>query len=88
MNRLCGSAPYASPELLNGSYTTKAELWALGVITYMLLVGYPPFYGQNQEDLFSKIRSGKFLSMEEKRWAYVSPLAKDFVSSLLEKDVI
>jgi len=57
----CGTPGYVAPEILEGTpYDTKADMWSLGVIVYILLGGYPPFIEQNQRDLFRKIRKGQY----------------------------
>eukprot|EP00434_Breviolum_minutum_P005120 symbB.v1.2.004515.t1/scaffold252.1/size382360/9 len=45
----CGSLHYVAPEVLEHSYTDKADLWSCGVIAYMLLTGAPPFFGSDEE---------------------------------------
>lgn len=51
-----GTPYYVSPEVLEGSYDKRCDLWAIGVITYILLCGSPPFFGKNEVEVFNKIR--------------------------------
>lgn len=52
----CGVPGYVSPEVLaQESYDTQCDMWALGVITYILLAGYPPFYAEGERELFEKV---------------------------------
>merc|ERR1719438_164147 len=79
----CGTPGYVAPEILEGvPYGTQADMWSLGVITFILLGGYPPFIEENQRELFRKIRKGIF-DFHEDYWGGVSMEAKDFISSLL-----
>mmetsp|Transcript_17337 Transcript_17337/g.22537 ORF Transcript_17337/g.22537 Transcript_17337/m.22537 type:complete len:358 (-) Transcript_17337:550-1623(-) len=79
----CGTPGYVAPEILEGTpYDTRADMWSLGVIVYILLGGYPPFIEQNQRDLFRKIRKGQY-EFHEEYWGQVSPEAKGMISSLL-----
>merc|ERR1719188_1935858 len=81
----CGSIAYVSPDVLKGSgYTNKTDLWSLGVITFMLLAGYPPFYG-NEKDMREAIAEAK-VHFIQSRWDKVSEDACDFVNRLLVKD--
>lgn len=83
MTTQCGTPGYVAPEILEGvPYDTKADMWSLGVIVYILLGGYPPFIEQNQRDLFRKIRKGQY-EFHEEYWGQVSEGAKDLISSLL-----
>jgi len=82
----CGTPGYVAPEILEGvQYDTKADMWSLGVITYILLGGYPPFIEQNQRDLFRKIRKGQY-EFHVEYWGQVSQEAKDLISSMLTVD--
>lgn len=82
----CGTPGYVAPEILEGTqYDTKADMWSLGVITYILLGGYPPFIEQNQRDLFRKIRKGQY-EFHAEYWGQVSSEAKDLISSMLTVD--
>ena len=49
MQTFVGTAFYIAPEVLKGKYTHSCDLWGIGVVTYMLLVGYPPFMADNQK---------------------------------------
>ena len=60
-------------------------MWSLGVITYILLGGYPPFIEKNQKELFKKIRHGQY-EFHVEYWGQVSSTAKDLISSLLTVD--
>lgn len=80
-----GTSYYMSPELLNGKYDRSCDLWSIGVITYMMLCGKPPFNGLNDKAIFDKIKRGTFV-FDSPAWSGVSELAKDFVQCLLQKD--
>jgi len=86
LTTMCGTPNYVAPEILKGlRYDEKADMWSVGVILFILLGGYPPFYDHDQTKLFSKIRSGSFEFTVE-YWGGVSQEAKDLISSLLVVD--
>ena len=80
-----GSPYYIAPEVLKHNYNNKCDIWSTGVILYILLVGYPPFKGQNKEELFMKIKSGYFC-LQGGEWERISSEAKHLVSLMLEYD--
>jgi serine/threonine protein kinase len=72
-----------APEILEGvPYDTRADMWSLGVIVYILLGGYPPFIEQNQRELFRKIRKADY-KFHDEYWSQVSTEAKEMIRSLL-----
>mmetsp|Transcript_25074 Transcript_25074/g.58208 ORF Transcript_25074/g.58208 Transcript_25074/m.58208 type:complete len:533 (-) Transcript_25074:111-1709(-) len=84
MKMSCGTLAYVAPEVLDKSYTSQCDLWSIGVITFILLVGHMPFGGSESAQI-SAIRAGK-VNWREDRWLKVSRDARDFVSSLLVVD--
>ncbi|KAI0212668.1 Serine/threonine-protein kinase DCLK2 [Lamellibrachia satsuma] len=68
-------------------YGLKVDIWAVGVITYILLCGFPPFASEtnNQEELFEKISSGKY-EFTSPFWDGISDSAKELISYMLQKD--
>ena len=60
-------------------------MWSIGVITYILLCGFPPFYGDTVPEIFEQIMSGTF-DYPEEYWDSVSKEAKDFINNLLKTD--
>jgi len=87
MNTACGTPGYVAPEVLNGeSYDKAVDLWSVGVILYILLCGFPPFYSANTPELYDQIREGRY-SFPEPYWTNVSQSAKDLVTGLLTVDV-
>lgn len=83
MQASCGSVAYVSPDVLRGQgYTSKCDLWSLGVIVFMLLSGYPPFHGSDDK-MKMKIVAADVDWNHPRRWAKVSESAMDFVRGLL-----
>jgi calcium/calmodulin-dependent protein kinase I len=82
----CGTPGYVAPEILNNKpYGKAVDMWSIGVITYILLGGYPPFHDENQKNLFKKIKKGEF-EFHEEYWGAVSDEAKDLIRGLLRVD--
>ena len=80
-----GTAYYIAPEVLKGEYNEKCDIWACGVIFYILLCGYPPFNGETDDEIYEAVLSGKFQFPEED-WDQVSQDAKDLIKKMLTKD--
>ena len=81
-----GSPYYIAPEVLKGCYGKECDLWSCGVILYILLVGYPPFDGKNNNEILEKVEKGSFrISGED--WDNVTEDAKDLIRELLQKGI-
>jgi len=104
-----GSAEFMAPEIVEAfiedneqdfKYDKRCDLWSLGVMLYILLCGYPPFFGQCgancgwnqgeacddcQANLFNNIQDGRF-EFHAQEWGHISEGAKDLISGLLIKD--
>lgn len=85
MKTKVGTPYYVAPEVLNREYTKSCDIWSIGVITYILLCGYPPFYGDNDNQIFDSVRTGRF-DFPRPDWDNISSAAKDFICALLRKD--
>lgn len=60
MSTACGTPGYVAPEVLaQKPYGKAVDVWSIGVISYILLCGYPPFYDENDANLFAQILKGK-----------------------------
>jgi len=82
----CGSPGYVAPEVLTSeSYDKSVDMWSVGVIIYILLCGYPPFYADNAPALFKKIMDVKY-DFDDASWDEVSEEAKNLIRHLLVKD--
>jgi len=83
MNQKFGTPYYIAPEVLNNNYDEKCDLWSIGVILYILLCGYPPFNGSNDEQIIKKVKEGKYRTDEEE-WENISNDAIDIINKLLQ----
>jgi len=83
METKCGAPYFVAPQILAGKYTQAVDLWTVGVIMYILLCGYPPFFGESDAEILSKVRIGIFY-FSAADWKHVSPSAKELVKSLLK----
>jgi len=82
----CGTPNYIAPEILEKKpYGKPVDMWSIGVITYILLGGYPPFYNDNQSKLFAIIKKGQY-EFHKNYWGNISNEAKDFIRGLLTLD--
>ena len=82
MSTKVGTLYFFSPEVIKGNYTEKCDVWSLGVILYILLCGYPPFVGANENEVIKNICSNK-LEFPQKDWKKISESAKNLISSML-----
>ncbi|TIB72225.1 Pkinase-domain-containing protein [Wallemia mellicola] len=83
---LAGSVGYAAPEILNSQAHSKpVDIWAIGVVTYVLLCGYSPFRSEELKELIEETNRGK-IEFHDRYWSKVSDHAKDFVKALLQPD--
>lgn len=69
----------------NIPHDERVDLWSIGVVTFVLLVGYPPFLEEEQTELFRKIRHGEW-KFHPADWKYISEDAKELVKGLLIVD--
>jgi calcium/calmodulin-dependent protein kinase I len=82
----CGSPGYVAPEVLTcESYDKSVDMWSVGVILYILLCGYPPFYADNAPALFKKIMEVQY-DFDDPSWEDVSDAAKSLIQHLLVKE--
>lgn len=86
MTLLYGMPEYVAPEVTNNEGVSfSADMWSVGIITYILLSGISPFRGNNDKETLMKIREGKWEF--DDRWKSISEDAKDFIRSLLMYNV-
>jgi len=78
-----GTPYYVAPQVLSGKYDHMSDLWSCGVIMYVMLCGYPPFYGDTDAEVLSKVRLGNF-SFNAADWKNVSEDAKNLIRHLLK----
>ncbi|KAJ0259107.1 CDPK-related kinase 3 [Hirschfeldia incana] len=85
LNDIVGSAYYVAPEVLHRSYSLEADIWSIGVITYILLCGSRPFWARTESGIFRTVLRSE-PHYDDLPWPSVSPEGKEFVKRLLNKD--
>lgn len=83
----CGTPGYVAPEVLQNDgtgkgYSNEVDMWSCGVILYILLCGFPPFYEEAMPDLFAQILDGRY-DYPSPYWDAISASAKDLINHLL-----
>jgi len=86
MQTRVGTPYYIAPEVLAKNYTSACDIWSLGVILYILLCGYPPFYGDSDPEIFDRVRKG-YYDFDSEEWAIVSDLAKNLIKDMLNMNM-
>ena len=82
MKTRIGTPYYMAPEVLEGAYDETCDMWSIGVITYCLLCGYPPFNADTDQQLFRKIKTCDY-EFHLPEWGSVSDDAKEFIQGLI-----
>lgn len=84
----CGTLHYVAPEVLSRQqgYNNKCDMWSLGVVTYVLLCGYLPFYQEDRATTARLIRLGRY-EYDPEEWSAITENAKDLIDNLILIDV-
>eukprot|EP00595_Chromulina_sp_UTEXLB2642_P001831 CAMPEP_0196763366 /NCGR_PEP_ID=MMETSP1095-20130614/3963_1 /TAXON_ID=96789 ORGANISM="Chromulina nebulosa, Strain UTEXLB2642" /NCGR_SAMPLE_ID=MMETSP1095 /ASSEMBLY_ACC=CAM_ASM_000446 /LENGTH=370 /DNA_ID=CAMNT_0042116413 /DNA_START=50 /DNA_END=1162 /DNA_ORIENTATION=- len=86
LNTECGTLGYIAPEILEErNYGKAVDMWSIGVVIFIILGGYPPFYDENRRTLLRMIKRGAF-EFYPQCWSNVSEAAKDLIRGLLTID--
>lgn len=81
----CGTPDYMAPEIIKGeNYGPAVDIWAVGVITYVMLAGFPPFDGENDVEVFASIMAVRY-DYPSPEWDDIPKEAKDFIDKILKE---
>eukprot|EP00397_Hematodinium_sp_SG-2012_P002780 GEMP01002788.1.p1 GENE.GEMP01002788.1~~GEMP01002788.1.p1 ORF type:complete len:602 (+),score=113.76 GEMP01002788.1:79-1806(+) len=80
-----GTPYYVAPEVLNGKHDQQCDVWSAGVIMYILLCGYPPFYGDTDAAILKRVTRGTY-QYDPAEWDAVSKDAKNLIDMMLQVD--
>ncbi|CAD8057194.1 unnamed protein product [Paramecium sonneborni] len=80
-----GTPLYVAPEVINGYYSEKCDLWSFGIVIFSMLCGYPPFYATDKKQLFQHIQQ-QDLIFDSRHWNHLSKEIKSLIRRLLCKN--
>jgi len=83
LQTVVGTIYYMAPQVFQGKYNAKADMWSVGVLAYMLLTSQLPFFGDSRNEIMERIVMGEY-NFQGRCWKDVSQTSKDIVSGLLE----
>ncbi|XP_004297821.1 PREDICTED: phosphoenolpyruvate carboxylase kinase 1-like [Fragaria vesca subsp. vesca] len=87
MSGVVGTPYYVAPEVLAGrEYGEKVDVWSAGVVLYIMLAGFPPFYGESSAEIFGAVQRAN-LRFPARVFHSVSPSVKELLRRMLCKDV-
>ena len=84
MRTRAGTPYYISPEVLAGNYDVSCDMWSAGCMLYILLCGYPPFYGDNNQEILQMVQRGNY-EFDGEEWDTISADAKDLIKKLITR---
>jgi|TARA_B110001450_G_C17593250_1_gene469782 calcium-dependent protein kinase len=84
MSSKAGTPAYVSPEVIAGNYNLDCDMWAAGCVLYVMIAGYPPFYGSNEIELASNIQKG-IISFDGDEWKNSSRDVVNLINKLINK---
>ena len=70
MKEILGTPYYIAPEVIEGNYSEKCDMWSAGVILFILLSGTPPFTGKSDEGIMNSVRIGVYSFKSNREWNY------------------
>lgn len=82
MKTRAGTAFFMAPEVISHDYTESCDMWSAGVMLYIMLCGYPPFYGETDQEILEAVVIGEF-DFNDEVWDEVADDAKDLISKCL-----
>lgn len=85
MKTRAGTPFYIAPEVLTGNYNELCDVWSSGVILYILLCGYPPFYGDNNKEILEAVKEGE-LDFTGEEWEGKSPEIFDLLQKMISPE--
>ncbi|KAG0565378.1 hypothetical protein KC19_8G185500 [Ceratodon purpureus] len=83
---IVGSPYYVAPEVLDRHYGPEVDIWSAGVMLYIFLCGYPPYYSESIQGIFEKVMKAEPVSFSADPWPNISEGAKDLIRKMLNPD--
>lgn len=82
LRTMTGSLFYLPPEIMEGAYDCRCDIWSAGVLLYMMIAGVPPFYDLNPQIVVEKVKNVDY-KFEEEVWKTVSPQVQDLIRNMI-----
>lgn len=83
--RRCGTPEYCAPEVFRGPYNIECDMWSLGVLVYVMLIGKMPFKGKDMHETLAKVRKEN-INLNDPTCNSISLQAKKFITGLLQRN--